>query len=108
MIIKALNNTNIKRLDISDNFLKADSIKELITLLHNKDLQTLKISDCSIGKELTELIFEFGKNKDEILIEEFAYNYNEITDKESLVIFLQKFPKLKKLSIKYIIEEEEE
>lgn len=57
-------------------------------LLHNKNLQTLKISDCNIDSDLTELIFEWGRNKDEIHIEEFAYNYNDVSDKESLVIFL--------------------
>lgn len=88
---------------MSDNFLKKESIKELVELLHVKNLQILKISDCNIGPELTQLIFEFGNNKDEIHIEEFAYNYNEITNKEELVVFLEKFPKLKKVAIKDIL-----
>ena len=67
---------------MSDNFLKHNSMHELVDLLHKKDLNTLKISDCNIGPDLTEVLMAWGERKDEILIEEFGYNYNEVDDHE--------------------------
>lgn len=55
---------------------------ELVDLLHKKDLNTLKISDCNIGPDLTEVLMAWGERKDDILIEEFGYNYNEVDDHE--------------------------
>lgn len=76
-------------------------------LLNNKNLKTLKISDCNISEEDSEKLLDFISTND-LSLEFLGYNYNEISSLENCLNCLQKLPKLKKLEIKGIFEDEEQ
>ena len=98
---------NLVNLDLSDNYLPTESIEELKNLLkNNKNLKSLKISDCNIAEEDSENFLDFVSNEN-LQLEFLGYNYNEIESLENCVNSLQKLTKLKKLEIKGIFEDEE-
>lgn len=98
---------NLINLDLSDNYLPTESIEELKNLLkNNKNLKSLKISDCNIAEEDSENFLDFVSNEN-LQLEFLGYNYNEIESLENCVNSLQKLTKLKKLEIKGIFEDEE-
>lgn len=59
-LINSLENcTKLKRLDLSDNYLKSDAIEALIKLIKgNKNLVELGIADCNITEEDSEKLSE--------------------------------------------------
>jgi hypothetical protein len=50
-----LENAPIEILDISDNSIKTIAIEKLGNLMKNKNLKVLKISDCNIGSDVTDI-----------------------------------------------------
>ncbi len=54
-VIISLENAPIEILDISDNSIKTIAIEKLGNLMKNKNLKVLKISDCNIGSDVTDI-----------------------------------------------------
>lgn len=78
-LIESLKNCKkLKELDLSDNYLDDECIECLIELIkENKNLTKIRIGDCNVSVEGSELLTEFLASVENDL-ENFSYNYNEI------------------------------
>jgi len=63
LLIKALRTCeNLEKIDLSDNLIKAESIRDIIFLVkENKNLKILKLSDCNISEDLSEELVDVVK-----------------------------------------------
>lgn len=55
-------------------------MNSLGNLMKKKQLKVLKISDCNIDPEVSDLLLDIFKQSNFSSIEWLAYNYNEVSD----------------------------
>lgn len=86
----------LTHLDISDNYLKPESVDSLVELMgKHVDLRVLKIGDCNIEEEDTEKLVKSLKELEKKSLTTFTYNYNEVGDLDEFVAVLKEFKDLK-------------
>ena len=107
-LIESLKNCKkLKELDLSDNYLDDECIECLIELIkENKNLTKIRIGDCNVSVEGSELLAEFMASVENDL-ENFSYNYNEIDHISEFVKCFKNKQNFKKLEIKGICEEDD-